>query len=92
MDDIRKHSGSKYIRSIPSCLPPDTANPDEPRYVHGDVYSVLEAFQVVNPGIQHAVKKLLCAGIRGKVTMTQDIQEAIDALYRAKQIAETGGG
>lgn len=89
MEDIRKHSGSKYIRSIPSCLPADVAEPDEPRFVHGDVYSVLEAFQVHNPGIQHAVKKLLCAGIRGKATTVQDIQEAIDALYRAKQIAET---
>ena len=30
-----------------------------------DVYRVLELFDVSSPAIQHAVKKLLCAGGRG---------------------------
>ena len=30
-----------------------------------DVYRVLDLFGVVNPCVQHAIKKLLCAGQRG---------------------------
>lgn len=54
-----------------------------------DVYSVLDAFDVTDPGIQHAVKKLLCAGIRGKASRAQDIKEAIDALSRALEDAQS---
>lgn len=81
--DIRKHSGSKYIRRIVSCdkEPYDTINVD--------VYSVLEAFAVTNPGVQHAMKKLLCAGIRGKASPLQDLKEARDALTRGIQIEES---
>lgn len=47
-----------------------------------DVYRVLELFEVVEPAIQHAVKKLLCAGGRGAKSQPQDVQEAIDSLAR----------
>ena len=47
-----------------------------------DVYRVLELFEVVDPAIQHAVKKLLCAGGRGAKSQPQDVQEAIDSLIR----------
>lgn len=47
-----------------------------------DVYRVLELFEVVDPAIQHAVKKLLCAGGRGAKCQGQDVQEAIDSLAR----------
>ena len=49
---------------------------------HIDVYRVLELFEVVDPAIQHAVKKLLCAGGRGTKSQPQDVQEAIDSLAR----------
>jgi hypothetical protein len=45
-----------------------------------DVYRVLTAFNVTSPAIQHAVKKLLCAGTRGKGDEAQDLTEAIDAI------------
>lgn len=48
-----------------------------------DVYSVLTAFNVTSPGLQHAIKKLLCAGIREKGSRLQDLKEARDALDRA---------
>lgn len=48
-----------------------------------DIYSVLAAFNVKNPAIQHAVKKLLCAGVRGKGDFTQDIKEAAEAVSQA---------
>lgn len=48
-----------------------------------DVYDVLKAFEVHNPAIQHAVKKLLATGQRGYKDRKQDISEAIDSLCRA---------
>lgn len=45
-----------------------------------DVYRVLTAFNVTSPSIQHAIKKLLCAGIRGKGNEVQDLTEAKDAI------------
>lgn len=53
-----------------------------------DVYSVLEAFQVECPARQHAIKKLLCAGIRGKGDVRQDLQETLDAVRRAIELEE----
>lgn len=47
-----------------------------------DVYRVLELFEVTDPCLQHAVKKLLCAGGRGAKDMEQDVQEAMDTLER----------
>jgi hypothetical protein len=49
---------------------------------HIDVYRVLVLFGVTNPCIQHAVKKLLCAGNRGVKDTQQDVQEAIASLLR----------
>lgn len=51
-------SGSKYHRNI--------VDLDGKNIGIVDVYSVLHAFDVSNPAIQHAVKKVLCAGLRNK--------------------------
>jgi hypothetical protein len=70
------HSGSKYLRDV--------------QLVGGkiDVYAVLVAFDVRCPARQHAIKKLLCAGLRGKGDELQDLREAGDAVARAIQIKE----
>ena len=52
-----------------------------------DVYRVLERFNVTDPAVQHAIKKLLVAGGRGSKPSGQDIQEAIDSLERFKEMA-----
>ena len=53
------------------------------RHLDGiDVYRVLELFNVTDPCLQHAIKKLLCAGGRGAKDMEQDVQEAMDTLER----------
>ena len=49
---------------------------------HIDVYRVLILFGVTDPCLQHAIKKLLCAGNRGAKDKTQDVQEAISSLLR----------
>lgn len=54
-----------------------------------DVYRVLLAFNVSDPCIQHAVKKLLVAGGRGAgKDINKDIQEAIDSLERWKEMRQ----
>jgi len=48
-----------------------------------DVYRILRMFNVADPCIQHAVKKLLVAGGRGGgKDIGRDIQEAVDTLLR----------
>lgn len=55
-------------------------------YEHIDVYRVLELFDVTNPSIAHAVKKLLVAGNRGHKDLEKDVQEAIDSLVRWQEM------
>ena len=74
--DSVTHSGSKYLRDV--------------QLIGGkiDVYAVLVAFGVSCPARQHAIKKLLCAGLRGKGDELQDLHEAGDAVRRAIEIKE----
>jgi hypothetical protein len=65
-------TGNKYLRNI---------NVNNAGQV--DVYDVLEAFGVECPARQHAIKKLLCAGLRGKGDAVQDLTEARDAIERS---------
>lgn len=53
-----------------------------------DVYRVLDLFQVTDPCLQHAIKKLLVAGGRGHKDPAKDIQEAIDTLTRLQRMQE----
>lgn len=51
-----------------------------------DVYRVIELFEVTHPALQHALKKVLCAGDRGAKDWEKDVQEAVDSLNRALQM------
>jgi hypothetical protein len=53
-----------------------------------DVYDVLKAFDVTCPARQHAIKKLLCSGLRDKGSSLQDLKECKDAVTRAIQLEE----
>ena len=53
---------------------------------HIDIYRVLILFDVTDPCLQHAVKKLLCAGNRGVKDELKDVQEAIASLTRYLEI------
>jgi hypothetical protein len=54
-----------------------------------DVYRILKIFNVTDPCIQHAIKKLLVAGGRGAgKDINKDIQEAIDSLVRYQEIVK----
>ena len=56
-----------------------------------DVYRVLTLFKVNDPCIQHAIKKLLCAGDRGDKSMIKDITEARDSLNRHLEMLDEDG-
>lgn len=54
-----------------------------------DVYRVIRLFNITDPCIQHALKKLLVAGGRGAgKDITKDLQEVIDSLERWKEMRE----
>ena len=53
-----------------------------------DVYDVLNLYEVHDPAVAHAVKKLLCAGKRGSKDYLTDLQEAQSSLSRAIQDAD----
>ena len=77
--------GSKYHRTIRQTIAGET---------HGcsivvDVYDVLRAFGVTCPAAQHAVKKLLCPGLRGAKSAEQDISEAANSCRRAIELLES---
>lgn len=53
-----------------------------------DVYDVLKAFSVVNPALQHLVKKALAVGQRGHKDAAEDLQDIIDSAIRAKELLD----
>lgn len=77
-DEVTNKSGSKYLREVP-CRIGELV----------DVYAVIDAFAVTCPARQHALKKLLCSGIRGKGDVLQDLRECRDAVTRAIQMEES---
>lgn len=53
-----------------------------------DVYDVLVAFDVRCPAMQHAIKKMLCSGLRGHKDSKQDKAEAIASIKRSIELEE----
>ena len=46
---------------------------------------------MTDPCLQHAIKKLLCAGQRGVKDQAKDINEAKDTLERCLELLSIGG-
>jgi hypothetical protein len=76
---------NKYAREITQTL----ADEDQGFTISVDVYDVLRAFNVTDPAIQHAIKKLLCTGIRGHKDSRQDLEEAVQSIERALDVVKT---
>jgi hypothetical protein len=57
-------------------------------YDYIDIYRILDLYNVTDPCIQHAVKKLLCAGKRGYKEVEKDVEEAIMSLQRWEEMRE----
>jgi len=73
---------SKYTRTITQTINGE----DRGCSLTVDIYDVLRAFNVTDPAIQHAIKKLLCTGIRGHKDTRQDLEEAIQSIHRALDV------
>lgn len=71
-------SGSKYLREMKGLSDG-----------RADVYAVIVTFDIRCPARQHAIKKILCSGLRGKGSELQDLKEARDAIDRAIQLHES---
>jgi hypothetical protein len=70
-----KVDGNKYHRTIYGlCGTP----------VKVDVYRVSDAFPTGSAPIDHAIKKMLCAGLRGHKDKLTDIDNAIESLQAAR--------
>lgn len=76
---IREHEGRKYLRTIRPATGAEQS-------IEIDVYCVLVAFAVTCPATAHAVKKLLCGGLRGKGDRLADLAGAKAAIERAMQL------
>lgn len=78
--DMKKRgkAGNKYIRTIYPKWPDSGQAP-----IQIDIYRVLAAYEVTNPAVAHAVKKLLCAGLRGKADCMTDLKEALESIEEA---------
>ena len=51
-----------------------------------DLYHVAKLYEINDPALFHAFKKIACAGKRGAKDQAQDVQEAIDALKRWQEL------
>ena len=51
-----------------------------------DCYRVIDAFKVADPATQHAIKKLLCLGLRGHKDYLTDLNDSIESLQKAKEL------
>lgn len=53
-----------------------------------DVYRVLKLFEVTDPALQHAIKKLLVPGVRGAKDRRKDLEEAVVSIQRALEMMD----
>lgn len=53
-----------------------------------DVYRVLKLFEVTDPALQHAIKKLLVPGGRGAKDRRKDLEEAVVSIQRALEMMD----
>ena len=65
---------------------------DISKYNKLDIYRILKLYEVSDPCLQHAIKKLLCAGKRGVKNQIQDINEAILSLQRLLEMQGEDNG
>lgn len=80
-----EYVGSKY-NLVPLCPPSKYT-----RSIYGveiDIYDILNAWEVICPATQHAIKKLLMPGQRGNKSKLQDLREASQAIKRAIRLEE----
>lgn len=90
-------SVSDIVEEVTEESQPATPNPYTrtlPTYPDGtsDIYCVLKGYNVTDPAIAHAVKKLLVPGCRsGGKSYTQDLEEAMQSIQKAIDLEKSDG-
>lgn len=51
-----------------------------------DVYRIIDLYEINDPCLQHALKKILVAGGRGHKDISRDVQDVIDSCERWKDM------
>lgn len=57
-----------------------------------DAYRIIDLYEITDPCLQHALKKILCAGGRGHKSQDRDVQDVIDSCVRWQAMQEENKG
>lgn len=82
---------NKYRRKIKTVSTFDCHGNPVKLDIYVDVYDVIEAFSPMGSALQHAVKKVLCAGQRGHKDRLQDLNDIIASVKREIEMQEDKG-
>ena len=90
---IKRESITDVARSIEAARVTEQSERTYPHYFKDvsavdaiDLYHVARLYDITDPALFHAFKKIACAGKRGAKDQAQDEQEAIDALKRWQEL------
>ena len=90
---IKRESIHDVARSIEAARVAEQSERTYPHYFKDvsdvdaiDLYHVARLYDITDPALFHAFKKIACAGKRGAKDQAQDVQEAIDALKRWQEL------
>lgn len=90
IQDIKAPRPNKYMRKIKSFESHDINGSPIEIDVWVDVYDVIKAFNVTSGPMQHALKKVLCAGERGHKDLLEDLNDIIASVEREIEMVKEG--
>lgn len=90
IQDIRAPRPNRYMRKIKTFESYDINGSPIEIVVMVDVYDVIKAFNVTSGPLQHALKKMLCAGERGHKDLLEDLNDIIVSVEREIEMVKEG--
>lgn len=90
IQEIRAPRPNKYMRKIKTFESHDINGSPIEIDVWVDVYDVIKAFNVTSGPMQHALKKVLCAGERGHKDLLEDLNDIIASVEREIEMVKEG--
>lgn len=85
---IKFNKVNKYKRKIKTVEAYDFSGKPITIDIDIDVYDIINAFSPMGPALQHALKKVLCAGQRGHKDRLQDLKDIIASVQREIELEE----
>ncbi len=90
IQEIKAPRPNKYMRKIKTFESHDINGSPIEIDVWVDVYDVIKAFNVTSGPMQHALKKVLCAGERGHKDLLEDLNDIIASVEREIEMVKEG--